>query len=103
MLETRVNVVYSTNSEQVESTFEGLMLDLRLAGINVVSDGRTSAWKGSTIQGINIFLEQPSDLEYSEEENLWVALIDSQVIREVEDIIPSNSGISESGISLPIS
>jgi hypothetical protein len=48
-------------------------------------------------------LEADGVVQYSEEENLWVALIDWQVIREVEDIIPSNSGLSESGISLPIS
>ena len=67
MLETRVNVVYCTNSERDESPFESLMLHLRLTGINVVADGRTSAWKGSTIEGINIFLEQPSDLERAAE------------------------------------
>ncbi|MFB2876629.1 hypothetical protein [Floridanema aerugineum] len=48
-------------------------------------------------------LEADGVVQYSEEENLWVALIDWQVIREIEDIIPSNSGLSESGISLPIS
>jgi hypothetical protein len=63
MLETRLNVIYCTNSEEVESPFESLMLHLRLTEINIVSDGRTSVWKSATIEGINIFLEQPSDLE----------------------------------------
>lgn len=67
MWETRLNVIYCTNSEDIKSLFESLMLYLRLAGINIVSDGRTSAWESATIKGINIFLEQPSDLEKAAE------------------------------------
>ncbi|GEM_PF-609084 len=48
-------------------------------------------------------LEADGVVQYSEEETLWVAVIDWQLLREVEDIIPSNSSLPESGIALPIS
>lgn len=48
-------------------------------------------------------LEADGVVQYSEEESLWVAVIDWQLLREVEDIIPSNSSLPESGIALPIS
>ncbi|HEY9852475.1 MAG TPA: hypothetical protein V6D28_23590 [Leptolyngbyaceae cyanobacterium] len=47
-------------------------------------------------------LEADGVVQYSEEESLWVAAIDWQLIREVEDIMTSNSSLPESGIVLPI-
>ncbi|MCL1464778.1 hypothetical protein [Argonema galeatum] len=47
-------------------------------------------------------LEADGVVQYSEEESLWVAVIDWQLLREVEDIIPSSSSLPESGIALPI-
>ena len=48
-------------------------------------------------------IEADGVVQYSEEENIWVAVIDWQLLREVDDIILSNSSLPESGISLPIS
>ncbi|MEW6499128.1 MAG: hypothetical protein AB1589_42580 [Cyanobacteriota bacterium] len=48
-------------------------------------------------------LEVDGMVEYSQEESLWVAAIDWQQIRQVEEIIVSNSNLPESGIALPIS
>jgi sporulation protein YlmC with PRC-barrel domain len=48
-------------------------------------------------------LEVDGVVQYSDEENIWVAVIDWNEIREVEDIIVSNSGLPESGLILPVS
>ena len=48
-------------------------------------------------------LEADGVVQYSEEESLWMAAIDWQMIREVEDIMTINSSLTESGIVLPIS
>jgi len=48
-------------------------------------------------------IEADGVVQYSEEENIWVAVIDWQLLRDVDDIILSNSSLPESGISLPIS
>ncbi|MCC3454623.1 hypothetical protein [Microcoleus sp. PH2017_08_TRC_O_A] len=48
-------------------------------------------------------LEVDGAVQYSEEESLWVAVIDWKQIRQVDDIILSNSSLPESGIALPIS
>ena len=48
-------------------------------------------------------LEVDGAIQYSEEEGLWVAVIDWKQIRQVDDIILSNSSLPESGIALPIS
>jgi hypothetical protein len=48
-------------------------------------------------------LEVDGAMQYSEEESLWVAVIDWKQIRQVDDIILSNSSLPESGIALPIS
>ncbi|NJK67298.1 MAG: hypothetical protein HC789_08780 [Microcoleus sp. CSU_2_2] len=47
-------------------------------------------------------LEVDGTVQYSEEESLWVAAIDWQQIREVEDIIPIDSSLPESGIVVQI-
>ena len=47
-------------------------------------------------------LEVDGAVQYSEEESIWVAGIDWQLIREVEDIIPSNYSLPESGIVVKI-
>jgi hypothetical protein len=48
-------------------------------------------------------LEVDGAVQYSEEESLWVAVIDWKHIRQVDDIILSNSSLPESGIAVPIS
>ena len=48
-------------------------------------------------------LEADGVVEYSEKESLWVAVIDWQLLREVEDIIPIDSSLPESGKAIPIS
>ena len=48
-------------------------------------------------------LEVDGVVQYSEEESLWVAVIDWKQIRQVDDIILSNSSLPESGIAVPIS
>ncbi len=48
-------------------------------------------------------LEVDGAMQYSEEESMRVALIDWKQIRQVDDIILSNSSLPESGIALPIS
>lgn len=48
-------------------------------------------------------LEADGVVQYSEEESLWVAVIDWQLLREVEDIIPIDSSLPESGKAIPIS
>ncbi len=48
-------------------------------------------------------LEVDGAVQYSEEESLWVAVIDWKQIRQVDDIILSNSSLPESGIAVPIS
>ena len=63
MLETIINVVFKIQDHQLRSLFESLILHLRMNGINVMPDGRTAAWEGSTLQGINIFLQESYDLE----------------------------------------
>ncbi|MEG3844635.1 hypothetical protein [Microcoleus sp. herbarium14] len=48
-------------------------------------------------------LEVDGAMQYSEEESMRVAVIDWKQIRQVDDIILSNSSLPESGIALPIS
>ena len=48
-------------------------------------------------------LEADGVVQYSEEESLWVAAIDWQLLRELEDIMTSNSSLPESGKAIPIS
>ncbi|MEG4320344.1 MULTISPECIES: hypothetical protein [unclassified Microcoleus] len=48
-------------------------------------------------------LEVDGAVQYSEEESLWVAVIDWKLIRQVDDIILSNSSLPESGLAVPIS
>ncbi len=48
-------------------------------------------------------LEVDGAVQYSEEESLWVAVIDWKLLRQVDDIILSNSSLPESGIAVPIS
>ncbi len=48
-------------------------------------------------------LEVDGAVQYSEDESLWVAVIDWKQIRQVDDIILSNSSLPESGIAVPIS
>jgi hypothetical protein len=47
-------------------------------------------------------LEADGAVQYSEEESLWVAAIDWDEIREVEDIMPSNSSLSDSDMVVQI-
>ncbi|MCL1473589.1 hypothetical protein [Argonema antarcticum] len=48
-------------------------------------------------------LEADGVVQYSEEESLWVAVIDWQLLREVEDIIPINSSLPQSDRAILIS
>lgn len=48
-------------------------------------------------------LEVDGAVQYSEDESLWVAVIDWKQIRQVDDIILSSSSLPESGIAVPIS
>lgn len=48
-------------------------------------------------------LEVDGVVQYSDEESLWVAVIDWNETREVEDMMVSNSGLPESGLILPVS
>ncbi|HIK11094.1 MAG TPA: hypothetical protein IGS52_12625 [Oscillatoriaceae cyanobacterium M33_DOE_052] len=46
-------------------------------------------------------LEADGVVQYSEEENLWVAVIDWQRIREVEEMMPSNYSLPDRGMVSP--
>lgn len=87
MLETRVNVLYCVDSQQNEYLFESLMLHLRSMGIRIIADGRTSTWKSSRIQGINIFLEHDSDLKKTAQaiKDFFIARTDHLQLRPWEN------------------
>ncbi len=59
--------------------------------------------KGQLLTLYSEELEVDGAVQYSEEESLWVAVIDWKLFRQVDDIILSNSSLPESGIPLPIS
>ena len=79
---------------------------LRLNCMGTISDLSHQNMKLQDGQLLTLYseeLEVDGVVQYSDTENIWVAGIDWNEIREVEDMIVSNSGLSESGLTLPVS
>ena len=79
---------------------------LRLNCMGTISDLSRQNMKLQQGQLLTLYsedLEVDGVVQYSDEENIWVAVIDWNEIREVEDMMVSNSGLPESGLVLPVS
>lgn len=79
---------------------------LRLNCVGTIADLNRQSLQLENGKIITVYseeLEADGVVQYSEEENLWVAVIDWQQIRQVEDIIPSNYSLPERGMVLPLS
>ncbi|WP_199245148.1 hypothetical protein [[Phormidium] sp. ETS-05] len=79
---------------------------LRLNCVGTIADLSRQSVRLQPGQIITLYseeLEADGVVQYSEEENLWVAVIDWQQIREVEEMMPSNYSLPERGVILPLS
>lgn len=79
---------------------------LRLNCVGTIADLSRHSVRLQPGQIITLYseeLEADGVVQYSEEENLWVAVIDWQQIREVEEMMPSNYSLPERGVILPLS
>lgn len=79
---------------------------IRLNSVGTISDLSRHNIKLQEGQLLTLYsedLEADGEVQYSEEENLWVAVIDWNQIREVDDIVLSNSSLPEIGLTLPVS
>ena len=79
---------------------------IRLNSVGTISDLSRQSIKLQDGQLLTLYsedLEADGEVQYSEEENLWVAVIDWNQIREVEDIVLRDSSLPEIGLTLPVS
>jgi hypothetical protein len=79
---------------------------IRLNSVGTISDLSRQSIKLQDGQLLTLYsedLEADGEVQYSEEESLWVAVIDWNQIREVEDIVLRDSSLPEIGLTLPVS